>query len=258
MGTFFSERLRFASRLGLGHFIISLCLASLVALLIFGLWFPYPYRELAGGRELFWLIISVDVVCGPLLTLVLAAPHKRRRELCTDIGLVAFIQLLALGYGLTVLAAARPVALAFEVDRFRVVSAADIDPADLEQAPENFRSLSLTGPLLVGIRTAKNPDEQFSSMSLGLAGIEPSMRPNWWTNYSEARTEVLRKAQPVAQLRTKHPGKATLIDGSVADTKVSESELLWLPLVSRKTNEWVVLIDKKEGLPRGYLPLDGF
>ena len=29
---------------------------------MFGLWFPYPYGELAGGRQLFLLLLGVDVV----------------------------------------------------------------------------------------------------------------------------------------------------------------------------------------------------
>ena len=33
------------------HLGISLMIATLAALLVFGLWYPYPYRETSGGRE---------------------------------------------------------------------------------------------------------------------------------------------------------------------------------------------------------------
>jgi hypothetical protein len=50
------------------HFALSLLVAALAAALVFGVWYPYPYREISGGRELFFIIVAVDVVMGPLLT----------------------------------------------------------------------------------------------------------------------------------------------------------------------------------------------
>ena len=76
-------------------------------------------------------MVGVDVVCGPLLTLVLFNPAKSRRELRLDLSLVAVIQLAALAYGLYSISLARPVIQAFETDRFAVVSAVEIDPGQL-------------------------------------------------------------------------------------------------------------------------------
>ncbi len=47
------------------------------ALLVFAVWYPYPYREISGGRELFTLVVAVDVVLGPLITFVV---RKRERK----------------------------------------------------------------------------------------------------------------------------------------------------------------------------------
>src|SRR3954447_23361508 len=116
------ERLR-ASGLHLG---ISLCIAVTAALLVFAAWYPYPYREISGGRELFLLVTTVDVILGPLITFAIFNRSKPRRELVLDLSVVACIQLAALGYGLWTVAVARPVHLVFEVDRLRVVHAIDI------------------------------------------------------------------------------------------------------------------------------------
>ena len=62
------------------HLVISLALAVAAAALVFGLWYPYPYREISGGRELFLLIVAVDVVAGLLITLAVFNPAKSRRE----------------------------------------------------------------------------------------------------------------------------------------------------------------------------------
>ena len=122
--------------LWLGFFVV----AALAATLVLGVWFPAPYRSLAGGLHLFWLVVIVDVVCGPLLTAVLYNPRKSRRELTLDLSLVALVQLAALIYGLYSVALARPVALVHEVDRFVAVTQAQIDPAELQQARPRHRS----------------------------------------------------------------------------------------------------------------------
>jgi hypothetical protein len=39
------------------------------AALVFGVWYPYPYREISGGRELFLIVVTVDVIWGHCITL---------------------------------------------------------------------------------------------------------------------------------------------------------------------------------------------
>ena len=66
------------------HLGISLCIATLAAVVVFGLWYPYPYREISGGRSLFMLVVCVDVVMGPLITLLIFSTKKTRRHLAAD------------------------------------------------------------------------------------------------------------------------------------------------------------------------------
>ena len=103
------------------HLTISLALAALAGLLVFAVWYPYPYREISGGRELFILVVTVDVVMGPLMTLAVFNLSKPRKELFRDLAVIAVLQIAALVYGLWTVAVARPVHLVFEIDRFRVV-----------------------------------------------------------------------------------------------------------------------------------------
>ncbi len=62
------------------HLGAAFAIHMLAALLVFGLWYPYPLSEISGGRELFLLIVSVDVVMGPLITLAVFNPSKSRRK----------------------------------------------------------------------------------------------------------------------------------------------------------------------------------
>ena len=241
------------------HLSLSAAVAALTALLVFWLWFPYPYREVAGGRELFLLILGVDVVCGPILTLVLFDPHKSRKELIRDLSLVALIQVAALAYGIHTMIQARPVLLAFEADRFRSVSLVEIDPAKLAEAPAELRSLSLTGPRLIGVRIPQPADADFmENLDASMAGLEVTFRPKFWRPYDEQRATVLKKAKPLAELRQKHPDQAAVINRAIADTGLPEDKLAYLPLQSRRNADWVALLNRTNADVVGFAPLDGF
>jgi hypothetical protein len=240
------------------HFIASVAVGLIAALLVFGVWYPYPYRELSGGRELFQLVVMVDVICGPLLTAVLYNPLKPKKELFRDLGLVVVIQLLALLYGIYTVYTARPVWLVFEVDRFRAVSAADVNPADLHKALAPYQNLSVTGPKLIATRLAKDGPEVLRSINLSFQGLEPAVRPDWWVSFDEKRSSALERAKPVEQLRAKQPHAAELIDRAVANSGKSEVDLRWLPMTSFKTTNWVAFIDAKTADVLAYAPVDGF
>jgi len=241
------------------HLGASATVAALTALLVFGLWFPYPYRELAGGRELFLLILGVDVVCGPLLTLVVFDPRKHRQELVRDISLVALIQVAALAYGLHTVVQARPVLLAFEADRFRVVTVAEIDPSKLEQAPKGLRTLGFTGPRVIGVQIPKPTDSDFmSNLDTAMAGLEVTFRPAFWRAYDEQRATVRQKAKPLSMLKQTHPEQTAVIAKAVAETGLAEGRLRYLPLQSRRSANWVALVDHETANVVGFAPVDGF
>lgn len=253
-----SVRWKAAARAAAWHFLASVLVAALAAALVFGLWYPFPYRDLAGGRALFLIVVAVDVVCGPLLTLVLFNPGKSRRELFLDLSLVALVQLAALAYGLYTVAQARPVYLVFEVDRFKVVTTADIQPGALKPDAGGFHALSWTGPSIIGVRDAHNSDERLQSLDLSMQGLEPSARPDWWQAYELSKSQVLQRAKPVDALRTKQPGAASLIDQAVTDSGKAESALGWLPLTSFRSTSWVAFVDLNTAEVLAFAPVDGF
>ncbi len=69
-------------------------------MVVFGLWYPQPYRFLLEITGIYLIILVVDVVCGPLLTLILASPKKSTRERTLDFSLIGCIQIIALAYGM--------------------------------------------------------------------------------------------------------------------------------------------------------------
>ena len=259
-------RWRVALRVAAFHLAVSALIATAIAALVVQWWFPFPFGELAGGLRLLWLIVGVDVVCGPALMLLLYSPSKTRRALAVDISLIVGIQLAALGYGLHTLAQARPLALVFEVDRFRVVSYADIPESSLPAAPAWVDPWGIEAPRILAIRRAASLDEKIASVSASLAGIEPSVQPEWWQDYALARKDVQARARAVDDLRRAHPKDLLLINQAASKAAQhpepleihDPNALLWLPLVGRRSMDWVVFLDPETYRIRGYMQLDGF
>ena len=251
------QRLRFALRYALRHALVSLLVAGLSALFVFGLLYPPPTSAMLGVGSIFLLLLGVDVVCGPLLTLLLANPAKPRRERWLDFSLVGLVQLAALLYGLHSVWVARPVVLAFEVDRLVIASANEVQTETLSQAPAELQSLPWWGVLQVGTRKAKDSNEFFESMNLGLGGISPAMRPHWWLPWDSAQAGIQERAKPVAELLARRPQAASVLQAAMAETGLPVQQLRYLPLTSSKTKDWVALLNT-EGRIVGYAPVDGF
>lgn len=241
------------------HFLVSMFVAACCAVLVFGIWYPFPYSELAGGKALFFLVVVVDMICGPLLTFFIYNPAKPKFELFFDVVLIVFLQLGALVYGLYSVMQARPVFLAFEGDQFKVVSVPDVQLEDIDYAPSELRKLSLTGPVLIGVKLSTPSDDDYiNSIKLALNGLPPAFRPSRWVSYDSQRKNVIEKAKPIKDLRSKHPLMKRLIDNEIDESGMFESDLGYLPLSVSGRSGWVVVISLVDGVPRFYLPLDGW
>lgn len=252
-----SIRFKEAAKASLLHLIGSILLAGLAAALVFLFWYPYPYRELAGGRELFLLIVAVDVICGPLLTAVLFNPAKPRTELWRDLSIVAVIQLAALGYGLFTVWQARPLFLALEIDRFKVVLSVDIDAVAFKELSESMKPNLVSGPMVVALRSPIDSKERnkvlFESVQ---GGRDYAERPEFYIPYQgESALKSLQRAKPLFSFLQKYPEQAATAQTLAQQKGKDINQWMYLPVVARQ--DWVAVLDK-QGQIQGFLKGDGF
>lgn len=253
----FNAHLRFSFRWAFTHFVLCLLVAALSAFVVFGVWYPEPWRQMLGVIGIFGLVVVVDVVCGPLLTLLLASPHKSRNTLIWDLAVVALLQVAALGYGVWTVFAARPVAVVFEVDRLVVVTANEVLIEQLNQAPVELQKLPWTGARYLGVRTPETAEEHLQSVELSLSGVTTAMRPGWWRPFAEAKPGIQKAAKPLQELIQRRPEQRTRIDEAVVRSGYQVNELRFLPLTSSRTMEWVALLAEGEKIV-GFAQVDGF
>jgi hypothetical protein len=239
------------------HLGICLCVALLAGLLVLGVWYPYPYREISGGRELFTLVVAVDVVLGPLLTLAIFNRSKPWRVLRRDLLVIGLFQLVGLGYGLWSVYLARPVQLVFDINRFQVVHAVEVPQQLLDKTPSGITALPLWGPGQLSLRPFKSNQEKTDVTLASMGGLEEAARPDLWQSYAADQAGVLKAGKPATELKARFPEQATAIDQLLASTGHTAQTALYLQLVGRKSF-WTVLVDARTAQVLAFLPLDSF
>lgn len=241
------------------HLLGSACVAALAACLVFVLWYPSPYATMAGGAGLFLLITGVDLVMGPLITFaIFDRQRKPWTELRRDLLIVVLLQLAALGYGLYVMHTVRPVALALENARFRVVTAQEVVLGELPTAQPAFQKLSHTGPVTINTALPATAEEQFDSVTQALAGHDIGTRPKFWRGWDDnARARAKSMAKPVESLRKHYTQRTAELDAALQRTGRAEAQLRYIPVLARY-GDWVAFIDANSGDIVGFAPFDGF
>lgn len=81
------------------HLGISLTILAVLLYLLFYHWFPDYLFDTDGGWQALRVIAGVDIILGPVLTLIAANPAKTTRELRRDFTAIGLIQALALSAG---------------------------------------------------------------------------------------------------------------------------------------------------------------
>lgn len=252
-----NERWLFALRYAGTHFLITLTLAALVGILVFWLWYPKPFRDMTGGLSLYQLILGVDIICGPLLTFILASPKKTHRAMLVDISMIAAIQLSALSYGLYTVAIARPVALVAELDRFRVVSLSDLYTQDRAKALSDYQHTPLWGVQIVGVEKATNYQAINKNLNLSLQGVEMGVRPDLWQPYGKIKDSLEKVAKPLSDLKglTSNDKKKLIL--AIKKTNKAKEKLNYMPIIAPMSDKWIILLDEKKQIV-GYANVNGW
>ena len=209
-------------------------------------WYPPNFAQATGGLRLFGILVIVSICLGPLLTLTVF--DARKRSLPFDLAMVVLLQLLALTYGLYTMFLFRPVFVVFTIDRFELVTAADIPADELARAKrDEFKALPLMGPKIIAVQMPTNAGERTKILFSALvSGVDLQHYPKNYIPYSEMSAEASRKALPVSQLMERDSEAYRTLSAYLESKKLERSNVKFLPLRAKKHDQ-TVLLDSATG-----------
>lgn len=218
------------------HLSISIFIALISLYIVFIVWHPAPLAKAVGVTHIFIMMLGIDAVLGPLLTLIIA--KKDKKSLKFDLGIIIVLQLAAFIYGIYNIAISRPVYIAFDTSRFEVVQANTIPIESLDIATPPYNTLNWGRSDFVAVKVAENIEQKNNRLFVELeTGVSPSMQLNLYEPLDTQWPVISNKAYSLDNLYQTNSKVA--VDNII--TKYP-SATMWLPLKAY-VQDMVVLID---------------
>ncbi len=170
------------------HLLASLLVFAVFLAITRWLWFPGPLFSAMDIVGLLIVLTSVDVVIGPLLTLIVFKSGKP--SLKFDLTIIALLQVAALTYGAWVTWSARPVYIVFAGARYELVREDEI--ASRDGATPAFQRSSWLGPEYVFAEAPSGKEGSDLMMNAILAGADVYNFPKYYQPLAP-RLDVLRQ-----------------------------------------------------------------
>ena len=235
------------------HLSGSAVVVGMLCALIFFVWYPAPYFAAKGASSVLRVLVGVDLILGPMLTLILFRPRKP--GLLFDLSIIATIQLAAFLYGGTIIYQERPYYSVFAVDRFEVLAYKDVDSSMIEH--EELRQKPFIGPILA-VASLPEDSEAFQRLLQevlfeGRPDIE--RRPEFWSPYASRSADVIARARGLAELLERKPEARTEISRLTETLDADIDSLAYLPLVGRETS-FAFVIDAETATPIAIIDVD--
>ena len=234
------------------HLCISIVVFSLFVFVLLQFWYPAPFFSASGGWQGLRIVAFIDVVLGPLLTLVIFSPGKPRRELVFDLSLVAIMQISALFWGIYTVHQQRPVAVAFLDYSFYTVSAQDLLGQGIDLQRLNKFGSSL--PVYVYI---DKPDTAEALEHLKQETIDKNLsiihNPNYFKPINEHLDEIYMHnldINEIISINSDMKAEIMALMKNKGDLSIALGQHHYIGLVSRYRN--IVLVFDNTGSIIGY------
>ena len=233
------------------HFSISATVVGAAFAVIFFAWYPAPYFEVVGAWNVVRILIVVDLILGPLLTLILFRSGKP--GLVFDLSVIAVVQISALTFGLSTIYEERPYFVVFAVDRFEVLAKKDVDTADV---PAEWLAAKRWNVPLYAVASVPESLEAQQRLIEDILSGKPDIerRPAFWSPYTDKTAAIEEKATPLTEFAAERPDAAEFVQ-RMLDLHDDADRLVGLPVIG-KEHAFVIVLEPEHKMPIGLIPVD--
>ncbi|MGE0622730.1 MAG: hypothetical protein AB7I04_08445 [Pseudomonadales bacterium] len=174
------------------HLGISLIIFVILGYLILFHWYPDFFFASDGGWQGIRIVAFVDLVLGPVLTLVVFNQNKPRKELQRDLGIIAAIQLSCLTAGTYVVYSERPIAMVYADGSFQSMTIDDYQQVN-QPVPE-FGDKDGNPPYWVTVHLPEDLEAQSKIRQRFLQKQQPlKTASEYYTPFSVSDIDTLRE-----------------------------------------------------------------
>jgi hypothetical protein len=219
------------------HLLSSATVLTLILGALYLGWYRWPGWYLTDVTRVVFVMVCVDVVLGPTLTLIIANQKKSRRELTRDIGIIVVVQLFALTYGSLQLWNGRPLYYAFSENVLQLVQAYDINDTEAELGRQQNPSLAphwYNLPRWIWAPLPQNPDERKKIFEAAISGGDDVISmPRYFKPWEQGLTSLraqLKKVDDVAYFAKSEKKK---LKDKMRAAGMADDQLDTIPLTGR-------------------------
>jgi hypothetical protein len=200
-------------------------------------WYRWPGWRLADATTVVVVLVGVDLVLGPLMTLIIANKNKSRRELTRDIGIIVAVQVCALIYGSTSLWSGRPLYYAFSENILQLVQAYDIDSHEAELGRQQNPELAphwYSTPRWIWAPLPKDPEEAQKIVSGAISGADDvTSMPRYFKRWEQGLPELRAQLKKVDDVPYFSPGEKKKLKERLQAAGFGPDQMNTLPLTGR-------------------------
>ena len=217
------------------HFSISLLIFFFLLYFILVQWYPEPLFSTDGGWKVIRIIVGVDLVLGPLLTLIVFKSGKPGLKF--DLSMIALVQVLALSWGVWTTYNERPAAVIYTIDFFTPVPAYQL--AEQGITAKELKQFGDTWPILIYIDVPKEKLSEILNESMQ-AKKPLYLLSKYYKKFGKEQAAVLKEnSMNIEKYVEDKPELKKLYQRSLV-TGTAKTNISYLALHSRE--KWVTVI----------------
>jgi len=212
------------------HLILSAIAFFIVLYFILVHWYPKPHFAVNGGWQGVRIMLFVDIVLGPFLTLILFNPLKSKKAITFDLSIIVSIQISAFTWGVYAVHSQHPVALAFWKGIIYLILQCELSVQDKNQA--DIQLLDNGNPPVVFVRKPVSGDEVAGVISFAL--IEYLSEKSLYFLYDPIKDHVEELFVTSLDIEQKSPEKiGTAKNNYLNKKRLQHDEIAFVPFDGR-------------------------
>ena len=217
------------------HFAISFVIFLIILYFILVQWYPEPLFSTDGGWRVIRIIVGVDLILGPLLTLIVFKTGKPGLKF--DLTMIALVQALALSWGVWTTYNERPAAIIYTLDFFTPVPAYQLKEVGMTAA--KLKEFGDSWPILI---YSDIPKEKISEaiIEAAQAGQPLYLLTKYYRKFSKEQSQVLKENSMNLEKYVNDKPKLKKIYQHALVTGPAKTNISYLGLHSRE--KWVTSI----------------